>query len=462
MVMWLAMLIAVLLSVAALVVDLGYGRQLRRQTQSAADAAALGAAQNLPTLTSAETQAQSLVATNLPGGTFDWAGCTDSSKFAVSSSSECISYDNSFTQIRVTVPTQEFPTLFGRIMGVDRLRTSASASARIIRAGLGAVQPFALYSGGGAEACLKTGGNTSDPICNNTTGNFGTLDIVQYGNSSIPTVARCGTGAQAERLQNNIAIGTDHFFTAYANPPGPLLDACGTAGPNTLATRTGNVQSTFDLGILHGTNFDDGGPGRLARGSFPKSTVAGVQVDNKPLWEFIPTVTLSEVPTSCQRATFDGLLSTTPAAQRKTTLHTALVTCFNQYNAGTGCSNTPCTGALFSQSSWVEAPYDLYDIQLSPRLVYVPKFAETTPPNGDSTLRIASFEPVFFQRLYVKCSTNSCSADHEPGPWNTVSQGGSNDTADAVTSLVINRNMLPGNVGQPNVYGETLFIQLTG
>lgn len=464
LIIWMALLLAVLLGCAALVVDLGFARNKRQQYQGAADAAALGSAQDLPDLGGAAGQINGLVTANVPEAQIDWASCSDPNHLEiVSSTSQCVSFDSSFTRVRVAIPSQQYPTLFGKALLVDSIGVSAQSVAQFMNAGLDAVMPFGLYAGNDTEACLKTGGNTPEPLCNAMTGNFGTLDITMYGNASIHTVQRCGNSQQSARLENNIAIGADHIFSVYDDADGQLLDACGQAGPNTLPTRTGDVQGSFDLGILHGTaaTFDDGGPARLARGPFTKTEVAGVGVDNQPLWEFIPDVTLTEVPNSCQRATFDALVSATPSSQAQTVLHDAVETCLADYDSGSNCSAAPCTGTLFTVDSiGTETPINVYDIQQSPRFVFAPEFAEASPPNGNGSFRIVGFAPVFLQRLLVKCTSSSCRADFEPGPWNTSALGAANDMADAITAFVLNPNMLASGIRQPYVIGSTAYVQL--
>lgn len=458
-VIWMALMMVVLLGMAALVLDLGYARETKRQVQNAGDAAALGAAQALPNLTSTEAQAKSLTATNLSGAASDWASCQDATPLAVTSATRCISFDSSFTQVRVRVPDDVLPTWFAKVLGVDSVSVHAAAVAQIVSAGLGTIQPFAMYSGAGVEACLKTGGQTPDPICNNTTGNFGTLDISMYGNANLGTITRCGNSQQAARLSNNTAIGIDHVITAYAGTE--VRDGCGNAGPNTLQTRTGNAQSEFDTGILHGSgsSFDDGQPARLQRGNGPKATAAGVSIDNVPLWQFIPSGALPGAPASCRRSVFDSLIATNPVANQKTALHSALGQCFADYRAGVGCGGS-CTGSVFAANTSSENPLDLFDLQLSPRFVYVPKFAESSGPNGAKYLHVVGFQPVFLQRLYGGCSANRCSTDSEPGPWNSASNGQGNDKADAVTAFVIDPRMLPAGLDKPFAIGKTAFVQL--
>ena len=452
----------VLLGFAALVVDLGYARVKSRQVQNSADAAALGAAQDLPTASTAVATAQSLAVTNLPDGVFPWGTCTDTKKLPKTTTTQCVSFDTSYTQVRVHIPEQSYPTFFGRVLDVQTLHTAASAEARTVGVGFGSVEPFGLYHGFNAGVtCLKTGpsGQKTSPVCSGpVTGNFNMLDIRQYGNPTLKSVQRCGNSQQNERLQNNIALGADHIFRVWTAAP-DIVDECGNPGPNTLEVRTGNFQSAFDDGLIHASSLDDGGPARLRRGSSPKATVAGVALDNKPLWEFIPSVTLAGIPSSCQRATFNNLLASTPVAQRKATLRTALETCFSNYISG------GYTAPVFTANTdpyGAESPIDVYDLQLTPRFAYVPQFREVNPPPGSSELvHIEGFRAVYLQQLQSGCNANSCNVDFEPGSWNTTPQGGTNHQADSISAFVFPDSMLPGGLAtNPNAVGKNRYVQL--
>lgn len=458
-----ALSLVVMIAAAGLVIDLGYAWSRRRVAQNSADAAALGAAQDLPNLTTTESDAKSLAQTNYPGGSFPWATCSDTSQLSVSASdTPCISYDSSFTQVRVRLPQQTIPTFFGPIIGIDSTKTFAAATARVVGAGFGSIEPFALFSGFTTGlACLKQGpsGHQIASCDDPTTGNFNLLDITQYGNTTLHTPQRCGDSFQRDRVIDNIAIGADHAFTIYNGTE--LDDACGQPGPNTIPPRTGNDVSAFDTGLVHGTASDtsDGGGARLTRGQYPKATVMGVQLDNQPLWDFIPEQTLPNVPQSCQRATFDSLLQATPVDQQQTTLEAALEQCFTDYQNGN------YTGVVFGTRTdpfGKAVPIDLYDIQLSPRFAYVPQFLQSQPPNGSSSdLNISAFRAIFMQNVYAGCTGNGCSVDFAPGPWNTGPLGSSNQNAGAMSAWVFSASMLPpGLSGNPSAVGQNTYVQL--
>ena len=457
-----ALLMTVLLGFAALTVDVGYAYQEHRQVQNSADAAALGAAQDLPDLTSTVTDAESLSQTNLPHGTFAWSSCTDSASLAVRSvQTACISYDSSFTRVRVRLPQQSIPTFFGRVLGVSTISTWAAATARVVGAGFGSIEPFALFSGFTAGlACLKQGpsGHRIATCDDPSTGNFNLLDITQYGNATLNTPQRCGSSFERDRAIDNIAIGADHMFTVYNGTE--LDDGCGQPGPNTIPPRPGNDVSAFDTGLVHGGPSDtsDGGGARLTRGQYPKTSVMGADLDNTPLWQFIPEQTLTDVPSSCQRSTFDNLVATTPSAQQQTVLQGALEQCFTDYEAG------GYKGVVFGAQTnpfGKSVPVDLYDIQYSPRFAYVPQFLQSTLPNGKSTnLNISGFRAIYIEDVYAGCS-NSCGVDFAPGPWNTSAIGSGNQNAQAMTAWVFPSGMLPSSLsGDPASIGQNTYVQL--
>ena len=424
----------------------------------------LGSAQDLPVAATAESTLKSLAALNAPDGTFNWSTCTDPSALSVRAvDTPCISYDSSFTRVRVHLPEQSYASIFGSVLGIHIVSTTGSAVARVVSAGFGSIEPFALFSGFNAGlACMKEGpsGHRIATCDDPSTGNFNLLDITQYGNATLNTPQRCGNSFQRSRVIDNIAIGADHLFTTFSGVE--LDDGCGQPGPNTLPPRTGNDISAFDTGLVHGVASDtsDGGGARLARGRYPKATVMGRQLDNKPLWEFIPEQPLPGVPNSCQRATFDQLVGAsyaTPALE-ETTLQTALEQCFTDYEAG------GYTGVVFGADTnpfGDESPVNLYDIQLSPRFAYVPQFAQSTPPNGSSSdLNIAEFRAIFMENVYGQCSSG-CGVDFAPGPWNTSALGAGNVNAEAMTAWVFPPSMLPiGLRGNPAAVGQNTYVQL--
>jgi len=473
-----ALLLVTLTVFVAFAVDLGGAFNQRRQTQSGADFAALGAAQDLPdTSINIVNRVKDMVNDTL-GTTFtlaDWqtASCTDAAALPVKPVGyECISFDSSFSRIRVKVPMRApYKTSFAQVIGINQIDVSAVAEARRRTPGFGGVLPFALpvTSATSGEACLKTGpGGHVDaiPPCDGpVSGNFGVVDIKLYGNAALGTTPSCTSGGDDARLINNAAVGADHELVPYAGVT--VLDDCVQSKPNTIAVTTGDKSSSFDTGMLSGgpADFSDGKPARLRRtgdssGDYYDRTtgIAGVNVNDTGLWEFIPPGPIFDTPPSCRRSVFDAARSDANPDD-KTQLSGLLDICFADYQLGVGCFNNPCQGALFTMNSRAEPGIDLFDIQLSPRFGYVPRLTGSFPSGSSGNVQIAEFKPVYLQRLFGKCNATSCAIDFDPG----VGDGPQNQSgkAEAITAFVIPAHMLPGSLGtNPYQLGQNQLIEL--
>jgi Flp pilus assembly protein TadG len=473
--------LVVLLGMAALVVDLGGSYAQRRKMQSSADASAVGAAQELATANKsrAVTQAIAIGNENLPSRTLNWNGCTGDTLpstpvvFTAYPGKNCISFSSDSKRIRVRVPKQTFPTLFGKILGFSNTSTSTVAIAKVQGVGIGgSLLPFAVGGGfGGGDYCLDSGGNgNSAPPCDGpTTGNFGTLSF-----------AHCGLN---RGLDDDIAAGADHIY--IGNPDGTLADVaddCSGNPPNTVLSDPGNSVGQETPGLLTGLGpFADGLPAHLQRvptdcNAFSPSweLVSGScgsqgAIDNRPLWEFIPPGLGADVPVQCHRETFDALLAATPAAQRKDIMHAALVGCITTYISSG--SSAPVFTA--NTAHIVDQGLPLFDIQSSSRFVYVPQMQEPVPVNGRNTYRIKMFRAAFIQRT----GANNSSTYFEPGPWNTTLP----DNSAAYTAALVMPapragctptptdscgTMMPGMLGAigsaPVVIGANAVVELIG
>ncbi len=476
-----------LLGITALAVDIGIAHSRRRTMQSGNDASALGAAQELtfqppPELASCEggnasgTQAaaaacaRAIGAQNLTKFSIDWNSCpaNDASNAGYNpiAGFDCISFSPSGTRIRVRIPRQTFPSLFGRIFGNSGTSTSTVAIAQVRAAGNAGLLPFMLFSGFGAgESCMDSGGTDTLPCTGPTTGNFYDIDFQQYGNADLNTNASsCSNGGQLSRLSDNIAMGADHIYSTHPTGIDPSVTDCvPNFKPNEVSAGTGNG-SALDAGLIdnNGNNFSDGLPARLQRvpsgfSGWETAQVSKVDgIDNRPLWEFIPETTITGIPDSCQRATFDNLLSITPQAAQQAVMHAAIAQCIADY------ATSGSTTAVFTANTNVEPNLDVPDIVLSPRFSYVPQMWETSvicPGNSfQYCYHIKAFRPVFLQRVLG----NTASAlDFEPGPWNTGNVG-QNHSAEAVTAWVFPAHMLPPPLDTPGVIGGNAFVQLVG
>ena len=288
-----------------------------------------------------------------------------------------------------------------------------------------------------------------------------------------------------QSLDDDIAAGADHFYAS--NPTGLLADIaddCSQPGPNLVAPETGNKRGQETPGLLAGLGpFADGGPARLQR--LPQdcsqfspaweavSAPCGSQgaIDNRPLWEFIPYA-LTGVPASCLRETFDALLAATPPAQEQLVMHNQLTTCIKEYVASR--SSVPVFAA--DTGNVVDQGLPLYDIQSSPRFVYVPQMRELVPftGQGQGPYHIMRFRSVFIQRT----GANNSPSFFEPGPWNGNTLPDNSAASTAALVLPAPRagcaptptdscgTMLPGTLGSidtvPLVIGANAVIELVG
>ena len=138
----------VLFGLAALVVDLGQARDMRSQTQNAADASALAAANAMylttvqPDLDAAVAAARSTARTNLGLTDADWQGCSDPGRPADYTAIDgCISMKVEYdaqnrplsTYVRVAIPARTVRTPFASVMGVDTVDVAAQAEALAVR-----------------------------------------------------------------------------------------------------------------------------------------------------------------------------------------------------------------------------------------------------------------------------------------------------------------------------------------
>src|SRR5579872_4543131 len=119
----LGLVLTLLMIFAAFALDVGGSYNLRRQVQSAADYGVLSAAQDLPTTSTARGTVISYINQVLSRSfvAADFNACSgDSGALArIDAAANCISYDNSFSQVRVTFPAGlvKYATALGSIIG---------------------------------------------------------------------------------------------------------------------------------------------------------------------------------------------------------------------------------------------------------------------------------------------------------------------------------------------------------
>ncbi len=142
-----AFLMVALVLGAALVVDLGNARDVRRQSQNAADASSLAGANMLypatgvcqsgaqPCVADAVAEAKSYALKNFQVSASDWNTCTapagQALAYVPSGGTSCISFSSDFTLVRVYVPNRTVPTFFGGIAGSSSIPVGSSAQAQL-------------------------------------------------------------------------------------------------------------------------------------------------------------------------------------------------------------------------------------------------------------------------------------------------------------------------------------------
>jgi hypothetical protein len=513
-----ALSLVVLMMFAALAIDMGAVYSHRRIDQNAADAGELGGAQDLLSdnatlVAQVKARVHGTLGETLSAA--EWNSCGSvvdpDSVDTMMSGSNCITVNVGRTRIQVRIPTRQYNTSFGRVLGVNSLDHDAFAIAGLVRSGFGAILPFGLSLGAGAGdgyACVKTGpgGHSESPCSGPASGNFGFLDFGFHGSAEINTPNDCGNGIQRTRNENNTAAGVDHDLSTYGGLPHGTLEVvdtvtCGTLPrPNAAITLTGNTPANFGAGMFAGVGYSDGGPGRLQRsgselfgGAGSETNVGGQTLDDNPLWEFIPTTfpVGANVPDSCHKSVFTevlggsftslpdapadvrGFISAQPTTAEQ--LRWLLRRCISHYNGDTwvaeggvgpvgdpptGCSGA-CTGAVFSRNTSTTDVPDLYDIQYTSRFGYVPELTSAFP-SGNATVRLFTFRPIFLQRLLAgNCGGGTCTHDFEPGLGYT--NASSEDHAEGITAFVLPRSSLPGGLGletAPFDVGVNRFVRL--
>jgi hypothetical protein len=495
----IAIMMLLLLSFAALAIDFGVARAYKRQVQNGADAGAFGGVQNLvpgfngqsPSLTSAETTARALEADNIADYSANTTSCVDPNALPnTNGTNDCVSFDTSFSRIRVVTPPQSVATLLGGALGFGSLETRAGAEATYVQLGFGNVAPLVIGNSAtyAPELCLWMDSGLLPCSSSDNDVRLGFHDLRTYGNVALQTTRRCGsTGTdQQARARTNLAIGADHAFTISGSS---VSDSGCNAFPNstTALGSLGNSgpQTAITDGLMRvapgSSSVDDLGGARLRRGGFPTATFLTFSIDNKPLYEFIPSGNLADAPDSCERGGFDSIV-TGPgtAAQKRDAVHLRMQHCFFEYKCGRvdtatvatsyaegdcgssragstlssgQCGGNECTGVVFGLNTdplGAEGDVDLYDIQLAPRFGYV---LQRNSTNATSSGSVNAFGAVYIYRLDAACNTSTpvtCSNIFEPGPWNSGGNG-SNQTLDAFTAFVFSPLNPTGGTTGPTI-----------
>lgn len=428
------------LGMAALAIDIGFGFNERRQDQTAADtgvmAGAVGAINGGPAV---RDQTLTYVRNNLDTTYSNaawqsaWQGCVDPAAdrnaggynfialtppagWSVTDPANwCISFESARGLLRVRVPDQLIETSFASVLGVDDLRTHATAVSRVRPRGSGGILPFGLPNGASGLRCLSSGpsGQAVDPCVGALSGNFGVLRGPLFGNSEISTPQRCNAQPPGEVLATNIAVGYDHIVVpdADGSSANHVLDQCFNNFVDTLDSDPGFPNNSLERGLAGPTPF--GHTPRLEQTTNP-TNVFGNPIDNQPLWQYLlPGVDYGgtngnpadDAPASCNPQSFinsppnvpfdwngDGILDRPGSWQH-------MDVCIDAYNSG------GFTTVMFSKTLGQNAA----------RFGYVPEFWENSLGSGGSdNLHVKNFKAVFLETTTWRRSATNVRF-HSPG-----------------------------------------------
>ncbi|GJM36866.1 MAG: hypothetical protein DHS20C19_02330 [Acidimicrobiales bacterium] len=456
-----AICLTVLMAMSAMAVDLGLLFSERRDAQTAADTGALGGALDLANgMDTASEATAALIRSNLSTPYSDaewislWTSCTDADHLlftgeVLGNSTQCISFDG-LGVYRVVVPQQEVETAFASVLGIESFSAGAFAEVELTINGVGGVLPFAVLATAptGSNICMRssTNGTAVPPCTGSASGNFGALEVAQWGNPAYGTENITCNLNKTDQLTVNLSVGLDHFIRPYAGTE--VIDTCAKPfGPNTLSTFQGISGGLWEGMVegdtVQGTYF----PGRLTRGTGPTQTLRQqgnlYYVDDTPLWEYIPYGKGVTVPATCTRESFDA----TVAGSGYAAAETQMETCFADFQAGVGFV------PLFD----IDANGDNEpDITGSARYGAVPQFWESSFPSGNSgNLHIQSFRAVFLNGMFFGCNGSGCSTVYTPGSASgTLTLPNGSSPLDQVSGYLLPNSTLPPELLENGVLGS--------
>ncbi len=197
-----AIVLIVILGLAAFVVDVGSWYVTQRQTQAAADSAALAGAQDLPgSASTATTDAQSYVSKNMSGA----------------SATVTTPYNSNSRQIKVTVTTTA-PSFFASVLGLSAPGVTSTA----VAANSGVQITAPLYAGG--TSCTAIDGNINGASIGGMVTNGGlniggwnndTISSLEYDNSTCPLTPKSGVTFQSTSFDTgNVPFPLDYRSTS--------------------------------------------------------------------------------------------------------------------------------------------------------------------------------------------------------------------------------------------------------
>ena len=486
---------------AALAVDVGNGMAERRRAQNTVDASVLagGVEFNLggTTLQDVVDQALLFADTNSPGPipAANWTSvtrCPDSvatamqleftsAELGLTPATDCISFNQTFTEMRVSLPQRDIDTYFAGVIGINTMDVTAFAHVNMHLGGPTNSPPFVVTAGhsGGDQVCLRTspgsallpaqiqgnginspptlgvdGVDPPDPCDDNAfdpdSQFFATIKAWTYSDCKQPS----GNKAIAEV----IADGIDHLlgsFGDYTLGDTELIDGCSGGKvkipqplPNTVEMQTGFTAQVLKLGLLSTTDTTP----RLARYNLQNThTFAGEGHDNIPLWVYIRDDVNDaqgpKVDPDCKMVASisDPVTGQPDPGYDYFDLKELMISCLE------GFGELDQEDIIFGG-----------DILLSSRFAWLPLLDETTI--GGLTKKLAhinAFVPVFIQKLYQQgmeagtpdpfcyvrhpLETSQGWYMHEAGQ-QTNACGRSNQNVDRLAAIVLDCASLPNTI----------------
>ena len=479
-----------MMAVSALAVDMGQAYAERRHDQNTADAAVMsGLVEGTisgGSINDIVAEVRLKVDTTL-GKTVtneEWEACTDSEQLVhttedlqagnptIDPVTECISFSVTFDELRVKLPQQEVPGIFGPVVGFDNISVTAAANGKVVNGTGRGGPPFVALSTAttGDFVCLRTS-SAKEPIplangnsfrhaatfpalltdpgarvdpCHSsivfTAGeNFGTLKPWAYEKG-------CTRVGNTE-VEEAVSIGIDHIMGVFAHGYDPhalatdpyyeekttvRLDGaqnCTVAYPNTFEIDEGLNAGGLSCALVNNKDtLCNGEVPRFQQGPYVQSTykVINSSHDNKPPWFFMRPANDLYVRSQSDRCDDTGNTSSAcTSAERAPDACIALAASRPEDEFNLSPSTVPAyDGAI--DSKWDH--YDRYDAfieclttwdqALHPEL-FKEKLASSArfgfvPQVAEESLatidfvHIEGFRPVFMYRLYFQESGKMC------------------------------------------------------
>lgn len=250
---FVALCSVVMLTFGAIAVDLGNARQVRREAQATADAAALSGLMDLTGTHSASNEELAVThvkqyayvdegislsawddcgaGTSIPSG---WTAPDDEGPYGYANGDRCILIDTNDTQVRIThLPSISVKAIFGGIVGVDSINITAKATASIrpAHSSLCALCVIGSYYDGQNGDMTVSGSSGAGVAVNGwaTTKNNGSLTVVSGGGIDLYNNGT-SSGNLSPAPQSFPGLFADPLAgLAAPNTSGPVLSGC--SGP---------------------------------------------------------------------------------------------------------------------------------------------------------------------------------------------------------------------------------------